>query len=55
MIHRVEKYLGRLLFPHSARWQQQRKTRTFLWVLLVELFVTAIVALLIVFKDSQSK
>ena len=55
VIHTFEKSLGRLLFPRSERWQQKRKTKTFLWVLTVELLVTAIIAALIVYRDSQWK
>jgi hypothetical protein len=53
MIHQVEKNLGRFLFPHSEPWQQKRKTRTFLWVLITELLVTAIVVFLVMYHNGQ--
>lgn len=53
MIHQIEKNLGRFLFPRSERWQQQKKTRIFLCVLLVELLMTTLIALVIIFKNSQ--
>jgi hypothetical protein len=55
VIHLVEKNLGRFLFPRSERWQQKRKTRTFLWVLIVELLLTAIVVLSIAYRDASWK
>lgn len=30
MIHRIEKRLGKLLFPRSERWRQQQKARVVL-------------------------
>jgi hypothetical protein len=53
VIHLVEKNLGKFLFPRLDRWQQKRKTRTFLWVLVVELVATAIIAFLITYRDSR--
>ena len=53
VFHKVEKNLGKFLFPHSERWQREKKIRTFLWILVVELGITAVIVLLIFSRNSR--
>ncbi len=41
------KFLGKVLFPHLAPWQQKRQTRAIMWAVLTAfIFATAVVAIM---------
>lgn len=42
MIQRVEKKLGKLLFPRSERWRQQQKARVFLVIMLIQVVAVGV-------------
>jgi hypothetical protein len=43
MIRRVERNLGKLLFPHSQSWKQQQKVRVIFAILLLELAIAGVI------------
>jgi hypothetical protein len=42
MIQRIEKKLGKLLFPRSERWKQQQRARVFLVITLIQIVAVGV-------------
>jgi predicted tellurium resistance membrane protein TerC len=47
------KFLGKVLFPHLAPWQQKRQTRAILWSVLTACVFTAVVVAIMFFVNSR--
>jgi len=47
------KFIGRILFPRSAPWQQKKQLKIMLMVILTTLFFAAAVTAIMIFQNSK--
>jgi hypothetical protein len=55
MIRRLERNVGKLLFPRSESWQRKQKVRVIVAVLLIEAVIAVVVVALVVMSNSKWK
>ncbi len=47
------KFLGKVLFPRQAAWQQKKQTKIILWVILAAVIFGVCVAAALLFQNSK--
>ncbi|HEY5345574.1 MAG TPA: hypothetical protein VIK62_04445 [Verrucomicrobiae bacterium] len=47
------KFLGKVLFPRQAAWQQKKQTKIILWVILIAVLFAAGVVAIMLFQNSR--